>query len=255
MMKNEFNTIDFENRWVIVSGASSGIGKGITAVLAACNANLVLLGRNADTLAAAAQDIPEDRVRLHVIDLGDTAGILPAIKGIRDDVGAIYGFCHSAGIIDMRPIKVTTPESVMQQFSLNFIAGTEIVRALSRKGAMGEEGSIVFISSVSAHAGSAGQAAYCASKGAVNSAVRAMAVELAEKNIRVNSVSPGIVHTVMTDSHSKLSAAQLEAIEARHPLGAGRVDDVARAVVYLLHQRNRWVTGTDIVVDGGYTAQ
>lgn len=253
-MKNEYNTIDFENKWVVVSGASSGIGRGIARALAACNANLVLLGRNRDTLAETAENIPPENVKLLVVDLSKSATILPQIKKVTGETGAIYGFCHCAGIVDTRPINVTTPASIMEQLNINLVAGTEIVRALSKRGAMEQQGSIVFISSVYAHVGGAGETAYCATKGAVSAAVRAMAVELSAKNIRVNSVSPGFVHTAMTAKHSKLSEAQLEAIVEKHPLGAGAVEDVARAVVFLLHHKNKWVTGADLLVDGGYTS-
>ncbi len=253
-MNNEFNTIDFENKWIVVTGASSGIGRGIARALAACNANLVLLGRNRDTLAETADGMPEEKFRLLVVDLSNTVTILPQVKGVIDEVGAIYGFCHCAGIVDTRPIGVTTPESILKQININLVAGTEIVRALSKRGAMTGNGSIVFISSVYAHVGGAGETAYCATKGAVSAAVRAMAVELSVRNIRVNSISPGFVHTAMTDAHSKLTGAQLEAIVAKHPLGSGTVEDVARAVIFLLDHKNKWITGIDLVVDGGYTS-
>jgi NAD(P)-dependent dehydrogenase (short-subunit alcohol dehydrogenase family) len=253
-MKNEFNTIDFYNKWIVVSGASSGIGRGIARALAACNANLVLLGRNQETLAETAENIPPENVKLLVVDLSDSATILPQMKRIIGETGAIYGFCHCAGIVDTRPINVTTPDSIMEQLNINLVAGTEIVRALSKRGAMEQSGSIVFISSVYAHVGGAGETAYCATKGAVSAAVRAMAVELSAKNIRVNSVSPGYVHTAMTSKHSKLTEAQLEAIVEKHPLGPGTVEDVARAVIFLLHHKNTWVTGADLLVDGGYTS-
>lgn len=253
-MTIEFNTIDFENKWIIVTGASSGIGRGIARALASCNANLILVGRNEGTLAETAENIPAEKVKLLVADLSITESIIPAVKDLIAEVGCIYGFCHSAGIIDIRPIKVMTPASMLQQFDVNLVAGTEIVRALSKKGAMEEQGSIVFISSISAHIGAAGHTAYCATKGAVSAAVRAMAVELAEKNIRVNSVSPGFVRTPMTDKHSKLTATQMDAIVADHPLGVGTVEDVARAVIFLLYPENKWITGADMLVDGGYTS-
>jgi len=253
-MKNEFNTIDFENKWVVVSGASSGIGRGIARALAACNANLVLLGRNEKTLAETAENIPSENVKLLVVDLSNSDTILPQMKKVTGETGAIYGFCHCAGIVDTRPIGVTTPDSILKQLNINLIAGTEIVRALSKRGAMAEPGSIVFISSVYAHVGGACETAYCATKGAVSAAVRAMAVELSAKNIRVNSVSPGFVHTAMTDKQSKLTEEQLEAIVKKHPLGAGTAEDVARAVIFLLYHKNKWITGTDMIVDGGYTS-
>ena len=132
---NEFNTIDFENKWVVVTGASSGIGQGIARALAACNANLVLIGRNQETLAKTAENIPAENVKLLVIDLSDSGTIVPLMKSVVEEAGAIYGFCHCAGIVDTRPINVTTPDSILKQLNINLIAGTEIVRALVKKGA------------------------------------------------------------------------------------------------------------------------
>jgi NAD(P)-dependent dehydrogenase (short-subunit alcohol dehydrogenase family) len=117
------------------------------------------------------------------------------------------------------------------------------------------EASIVFISSIYAHVGAAGQLGYCLSKGATNAAVRAMAIELAPRKIKVNTISPGFVRTEMTQSHSKLSDKQMANIIDKHPLGEGTPKEIARAVLFLLSPENQWITGTDLVVDGGYTAQ
>jgi NAD(P)-dependent dehydrogenase (short-subunit alcohol dehydrogenase family) len=140
---------------------------------------------------------------------------------------------------------------------VNVLAGLELARAVTRRDAMtAGEGALLWLSSVYAHVAAPGQIAYCASKGAVVAAAKAMALELAPRKIRVNTLSPGFVSTGMTDGgHSGLSAEQWAAIVARHPLGAGNVGDVARAAVFLLDPRNRWITGTDLVIDGGYTSQ
>jgi len=101
-----------------------------------------------------------------------------------------------------------------------------------------------------------GQIGYCASKGALAAAARAMAIELARRKVRVNCVSPGLVFTAMTEeAFSLLSHEQVEKIKAAYPLGPGRPEDVARAVVFMLAPGTPWITGVDLPVDGGFTAQ
>ena len=114
----------------------------------------------------------------------------------------------------------------------------------------------MFISSVYGQVGMPGQIGYCASKGALVAAARAMAIELARRHVRVNCVSPGLVFTAMTEkAFSLLSQDQVEKIKGAYPLGPGRPEDVARAVVFLLSPGTPWITGVDLPVDGGFTAQ
>ena len=116
-------------------------------------------------------------------------------------------------------------------------------------------GSILFISSIYALVGMPGQIGYTASKGAVNSAVRTMAIELARRKIRVNTLSPGLVRTDMTNkAFELLTEEQVKKLEEAFPLGVGSPEEVARAAVFLLAPQNSWITGTDLVIDGGYTA-
>ena len=117
-------------------------------------------------------------------------------------------------------------------------------------------GSILFISAIYGLIGKPGQIAYSGSKGALTAAARAMAIELARRHIRVNVLSPGIVRTEMTEkAFSGLSAQQVQALEDTHPLGFGSPEDVASAAAFLLSPENKWITGTDLVVDGGCSAQ
>ena len=248
----------FDDRWVLVSGASSGIGRGIAVQLVAQGARVVLIGRDVDRLHETAQLAgPHERTRVCPLELSELNGIAPAVRALAEQTGRLYGLCHAAGLAQTLPLAATRPDRVRALMDINFQSGLELARALVERAVLREDGgSVLWVSSVYAHVGAPGQIAYCATKGAVAAAVRAMALELAPRRVRVNCVSPGLVKTAMTAAAgSRMSAEQWARIEALHPLGAGSVQDVARAASFLLDPVNTWVTGADLVIDGGYSLQ
>jgi NAD(P)-dependent dehydrogenase (short-subunit alcohol dehydrogenase family) len=162
---------------------------------------------------------------------------------------------HSAGIQVTRPLQILEPSQVRDVMCVNLEAALQLARGFRQKGVHASSGSIVFVSSVAGLVGQPGIAAYAGSKGGLVAAARCLAVELAAQNVRVNCVAPGHVHTPMAAKlQGTLSAAQFAAIEAMYPLGIGQPEDVAGAVAFLLGGASRWITGTTLVVDGGYTA-
>lgn len=248
----------FDDRWLLVSGASSGIGRAIAVALVAQGARVVLLGRDTDRLAETASLAgPAERTLVCPLDLSDATAIAPAVKALVPRTGRLYGLCHSAGASMTLPLSASKPERVQALMNINFQAGLELARALTERSVLSElGGSVLWISSVYGHVGAPGQIAYCASKGAITAAVRAMALELAPRQVRVNAISPGLVKTDMTSATgSRMSAEQWARIESLHPLGSGHVNDVARAATFLLDPLNRWITGTDMIIDGGYSLQ
>ena len=249
--------LDFGGRWVVVTGASSGLGRAIAIALAEHGAKLLLIGRHADRLAATAAALPGAGHRQQQIDLARHDLIAAAVASTREDVGPLYGLCHAAGVVETRPLPTNTTQVVQSQLDVNLLAGLELARCVCRRDTMtAEGGSVLFISSVYGKVGMPGQIGYCATKGALAAASRAMAIELARRRIRVNSLSPGLVLTQMTEAAlAKLSHEQVERLKAAYPLGIGQPEDVARAAVFLLAPGTGWITGVDLPVDGGYTAQ
>lgn len=252
------DTSEFGGRWFVVSGASSGIGRAIAVELAHRGARVALLGRRLDALQETARLCgAASRSECCAVDLGQTSTIAPAVAGLVGKVGRLSGFCHSAGIVQTLPLAATTPERLRAMLEINLVAGLELARAITRRDTLDENGaSLLWIASIYAHVGAPGQTGYCATKGAINAAVRSLALELAPRKARVNSISPGLVRTAMTESAgSRMSEEQWARIAAMHPLGVGNPEDVARAAAFMLSPRNPWLTGADLVIDGGYTVR
>jgi NAD(P)-dependent dehydrogenase (short-subunit alcohol dehydrogenase family) len=164
----------------------------------------------------------------------------------------VTGFVHCAGALKVLPMRLVERALVQDIMNVNFMSAVEIVRLLVRK-KINEKHlrGVVFISSTASMFGARGFNLYCASKGALDALMRALAVELAP-DVRVNSVLPGAVRTAMTGA--MLDDAELRRrMEAEYPLGIGRPDDIASAVEFLLSDKARWITGQQLVVDGGRT--
>jgi len=249
--------VDFQNKVVVVSGASSGIGNAIAGMLANHGARLILMGRDMDKLREVSKKLEGVEHRLIILDLSKLEDIMPAINKVSEEFGPIYGLCHGAGIADTLPLRSLKVSQIRALLDVNLLAGIELARAVTRRDNSEPDGaSILFISSIYGIVGKPGVIGYSASKGAITSAARSMAVELAKRNIRVNVLSPGLVWTEMTKSAlSKVSQENVSQIESDHLLRVGTPDDVARAAVFLLAPQNSWITGTDFIIDGGYTAK
>lgn len=247
----------FEGKTIVVSGASSGIGRAIAIQLARQGAGLVLIGRNQDRLEDTAQRSGARACRIIRLDLTDVTAIMPAVKEAASTLGRLYGLCHAAGTVDTLPLSAAGPEKLQTMMQVNYVAGVELARSVTRRDLLSEEGgSVLFISSIYGLIGKPGQIAYSGSKGAVMAAARAMAIELARRNVRVNVISPGMVRTEMTErALAGLSTQQVRALKDTHPLGFGSPDDVASAGTFLLSPESKWITGANLVVDGGCSAQ
>jgi len=175
------------------------------------------------------------------------------MKGVAKKHGLLDGVVHSAGLQLIRPIKDWNSTDCERLMNINLHACFALAKGFRRKGVHKQIGGIVFLSSVAALVGEPGLAIYTASKSAINGLTRSLAIELVRDGIRVNAIAPGFVHTEMVDGLlDYMPPEYLANLAAKHPLGLGKPRDVAHAVAFLLADTGRWITGTTLVVDGGY---
>ena len=225
---------DFTNKKILVTGASSGIGAAISGILSSAGAEVIMVAQNQEKLAEAA-----GRLNAHSyysINLSDVPSIPAHIGTIIKECGPLDGYVHSAGIGTVRPIKMCTYDYMKNMMDVNFFSFVEIVRNVTKKKCFNKGMSIVGISSVSALEGNQSKTGYCASKAAMNGAVRCMAKELAPKNIRVNTVMPGIAKTAIFDQimDNGGDSEDLKGILQRQYLGIVEPDNIAATVAFLL---------------------
>jgi len=249
--------IDLRGRHVLITGASSGLGRACAITASRAGATITALGRDSGRLQETIGQLVPGPHRAQAIDITQYAALDGVVADAVQANGPIAGFIHSAGIQKSIPLKGMTPESLHEIFAINVTAGLELTRIITKKKHAVPEGmSIILMGSTMSSLGDASLSAYCATKAALLGAVKALAVELAPRRIRVNCLSPGITQTEMLrEALSQLPAETQQAFVAKHPLGLGQPDDVANAAAFLLSDLSRWITGTNFLVDGGYSAQ
>lgn len=249
------NAFSLKGKTILITGASSGIGAACCKLLAGKGANIILLGRDSLRLSEISSELEQGDHTVLSLDLSRIEIIENELHPILEKYKKIDGFIHSAGIDITLPVANLTYSHYLSIFNINVFSAFEISRILSKKKYIPEKGSsFVFISSVMGVTGASGKTAYSASKGALISASRSMAVELVSKKVRVNCVSPAIVKTkLVNELFSNLSDEAVNSIVNSHPSGLGSPEDVASACLYLISGESQWVTGSNLVIDGGYT--
>jgi NAD(P)-dependent dehydrogenase (short-subunit alcohol dehydrogenase family) len=244
----------FENKTVLVTGASSGIGLAAASLLAEEGARILAVSRDFARLAQAMAhwEDPSRHVALP-LDARNDALVEAAASTIRQSYRPLHAAVLCVGQHALRPLQMVKSEWINELLASNLTA-TLLCSKLFLRCAGPEGGSLVWLSSVAALTGNPAEAVYAAAKGALVSACRSAAVEFAPRRIRVNVVAPGVVETPMSQGWLRgLTSEQLAAVKQRHLLGFGEPIDVAAAIAFLLSDQARWITGTTLVADGGYS--
>ena len=214
----------------------------------------MLAGRNEERLHETKKSLIGEKHGIYVFDLAEIDEIPTLLKKMAQEYGPLSGIFHAAGIGAIMPINLLKRKYIDPIFDISLKAGLMLAKGFCQKGVqVPGKTSLVFMSSAASRCGVAGMSIYSASKAAIDGAVRSLACELAPRGIRVNSIVAGGVKTEMHDEIiNKISDEEISEYEKKHLFGFGAPDDVAYAAAFLLSDSASWITGTSMIVDGGY---
>ncbi len=242
-----YNPFSLEGKRVLVTGASSGIGKAVAQECAKCGAQLVLTARNEERLKATLDSLESEGHSMIIADLTNQDELVTLVGQLE----TLDGVVLCAGINDKSIIKFLNQEHVDKMLATNFTSPVYLSQMLTKKKKLNKESSIVFISSISAFYPSVSNAMYASSKAALSQFAKVLALELMPQKIRVNCIEPAFVETGMLNKYE--ISDKMDEIRANAPFGRFlEPTEVAQAAVYLLSDATKLVTGSNLVMDGGF---
>lgn len=245
-----YNPFSLEGKIVLITGASSGIGAQTAVECSRLGATVLLTGRNESRLQETFSLLDTSSSHGHKMILADLTDETD-IALLVEQIDSIDGLVCNAGVNRIKPVAFVQGEDFDFVFRNNVYAGLSLIRLLLRKKRFNRNSSIVFTSSVSAFHNAPGRVLYAGSKAAQTSLMRSVAIELAGKGIRANAVHPGLVETKLI--YESLSEEERNNALTDYPLKRfGRPEDIAWAIIYLLSDAASWVTGSSMIIDGGY---
>jgi len=246
-----YNPFSLEGKIILVTGASSGIGRCIAIECSKMGAKIIITGRSAQRLNDTFLLLEGSNHIQIIADLSSNE----ELNSLVEQCPPLDGLVNSAGISKLMTVKFYKRDSLEEIIGLNTISPIILTSLLVKEKKLKRESSIVFISSISGvYISSLGESSYSASKGAINGFVKGAAIDLASKKIRVNSINPGLIQTNILEIAGELfSKDQIQDKLKQYPLKRiGQPEDVAHGTIYLLSNASSWVTGTNIVIDGGF---
>lgn len=244
----EYNPFSLEGKTILVTGASSGIGRASAIACSRMGASVIITARNEERLSQTMSELKGEGHRMLLCDLNDEASIDNMVAILPE----VQGLINNAGFTKIMPVQFISSEDINSILQVNTVAPMILLQKLLKKKKIKRGASVVFTSSM-AGLGlcTVGNSIYAASKGAISAFIRCVALELAPKNIRVNAICPAMVDTGILDS-GVVTQEQLAEDMKNYPLGRyGNPNDIAMAMVYLLSEASSWITGNNVVIDGG----
>ncbi len=242
-----FNPFSLEGKTILVTGASSGIGRGISVVCSKMGAKVIIGGRNASKLNDTFSLLEGDGHAIMIGDLTNNSLLSALIKPLPN----LDGIVHCAGIGQRLPCKELKENNVNQVMDVNFKAPVLLQAELLQQKKLKKNSSIVFIASIASWSASFGHSIYSASKGAIVSYANCLSLELAPRGIRVNCISPAMVWTDLIIQEG-VDEEQLKEDEKKYPLKRyGTPEDIANLTVYMLSDASSWMTGSNVKISGG----
>lgn len=229
---------------ILVTGASSGIGRQTAIAVSRAGADLVITGRHEERLAETMTLL--DQPARHQSILGDLVKDSDLTR-VADLGGVLDGVVHAAGMTGPVPARLVTRAFAQERFDANYFAPVLLSQRILAKNRLRAKGSIVFIASISAHTGTRGMGVYSSTKASLVVTAKCLALEVAKHGVRANCLSPGLVRTPLFKTDEQ---EWLDSEEKRYPLGLGTGEDVANAALFLLSPASRWITGQTIIMDG-----
>ena len=243
------NPFSLEDKTILITGASSGIGRATAIIATQMGAKVVLSGRNSERLHQTLSMIQGEGHVALLCDLTDNAQMTEMV----DQLQKLDGVVYCAGTQETCITRMLTHEMVMRLMDTNFMSVASLNAMLLSKKKISKGASVVLVSSAAAtRVAEAGNAAYSASKGALSAFGRVLAVELAPRGIRVNMVAPAMVKTAIMEKFD-VSSEEFMEDEKRYLLGYGEPEDVANTIAFLLSDASKWMTGSELILDGGLT--
>lgn len=248
------NPMDMTGKTIIVTGASSGIGRATAVQVSRLGGKVILVARDSRRLEQTINMLDYGNHKYYPFDLLNYAGIESLIKQIVTEHGEINGLAYCAGIGNRCPCRMLKPEKLMDLLKINSVSFVETARVLSSTKYRAETASFICISSVASIKGEKGLLAYSMSKGALNSAIRVMAKEFGPHGIRVNAILPSWIKTEMAEEIlEEYGKGEFDKeMDSMQYLGMGSPVDIANAIAFLLSDASKFITGTALIVDGGY---
>ncbi len=244
------NPFTIEGKTILVTGATSGIGRATAITCAGLGAKVVAFGRNQERLNSLMQELEGDGHLAIKADLTDEA----QVQALLEKVPAVDGVACCAGVAEMKPFAFVTEEDVERVFKVNCFAPVMLVNKLLKAKKLNKGGSVVFVSSVDGpKVVHAGNSVYSGSKSALVGLARNMAIDLASKKIRVNCVLPGTTDTPMIRTENVTEEILAETAKAFPLKRFAQPEEIANAIIFLLSDGASFITGTELTVDGGYS--